>query len=265
MNRRVERWTIARLIGLAVVVALSGSASQAAARQGSHARLAARATGAKRAGPEGGLTRRLPLIEVPTLGRGSDTFAVFLSGDGGWGKIHKIMSAYLRRRGVPVVGWNMFRYLWHRRTPAELGRDLSDVIRTYLSKWHKQKVIVLGYSLGAEVVPFMVSRLPADLRRRVSLVAMLGPSPETTFEFHLSEWLNLAPRGHVYPVKPEIEKLKGMNVMCIYGDREKDSVCPLLDPKSVRLVSRHGGHHFGGHYRELAQLILEAAKVSGVR
>ena len=36
------------------------------------------------------------------------------------------------------------------------------------------KVVLIGYSLGADVLPFMASRLKPDLVNRVVLIALLG-------------------------------------------------------------------------------------------
>jgi type IV secretory pathway VirJ component len=106
----------------------------------------------------------------------------------------------------------------------------------------------------------MASRLPADLRERVALVALLGPGREIDFEFHVTEWL-LAPRGpDLLAVGPEVEKLRGIPVLCIHGESEADSLCPSLPSDLATSVARPGGHHFGGDYPALARRILEAVR-----
>jgi Type IV secretory pathway, VirJ component len=116
-------------------------------------------------------------------------------------------------------------------------------------------VLLVGYSLGAEVLPFMASRLPPDLRSRVRLVALLGPGRTATFEFHVGEWLGRAVHGP--PTAPEIDRLAGLRVLCLYGTDETDSACPLVHRGPV--VERvPGGHHFGGSYTSLADRILQA-------
>src|SRR4029450_9754433 len=91
---------------------------------------------------------------------------------------------------------------------------------------HAQRVVLLGYSRGADVLPFMASRLPPDLRARVALVGLLGPGTSVDFEFHLSEWVADAARAGALPVRPEVEKLRGMPILCIYGAAEADSLWP---------------------------------------
>jgi type IV secretory pathway VirJ component len=58
---------------------------------------------------------------------------------------------------------------------------------------------------------------------------------------------------------PEVNRITGMPVLCIYGADEDDSLCPKLDPKRVSIVKVKGGHHFDGDYAGLAKLILAAA------
>ena len=100
------------------------------------------------------------------------------------------------------------------------GKDTERILRHYLKAWDKRKVIVIGYSFGADVAPFMVSRLPEDLRDTVQLVALLGASPKATFEFHvMSDWLGAKSKAKSYPTQPEVEKLKGLKVLCVYGRR----------------------------------------------
>jgi len=54
--------------------------------------------------------------------------------------------------------------------------------------------------------------------------------------------------------------MKGLNVLCVYGETEADSVCPTLNPAQFRIVREPGGHHYGGHYDEVAKAILDAAR-----
>ncbi len=114
----------------------------------------------------------LPLIEVPHTGTGNDDlFAVLLSGDGGWAGIDKDVANSLAERGIPVVGWDTLRYFWTARTPEGLARDLDRTLDYYVTAWDRPRALLIGYSQGADVLPFAVNRLPATcaveyLRRR---------------------------------------------------------------------------------------------------
>jgi type IV secretory pathway VirJ component len=199
----------------------------------------------------------LPLVEVPSEGGARDALAVVLSGDGGWTNIDRDLGNALAESGVPAVGWNSLQYYWRKRSPEEASADLARVLRRYLTSWHKQRALVVGYSFGADVAPFLVSRLPADLRQRVTLVGLLGLSPTAGFEFHVGEWLGATAEDE-RPVAPELEKLRGLPLLCLYGEDEKDSPCPKLDPALVKAVQMGGGHHFGGDYAAVARQLLAA-------
>ena len=57
----------------------------------------------------------------------------------------------------------------------------------------------------------------------------------------------------------KVERIQGVPVLCIYGEEETDSLCPMLDARHATLVKLKGGHHFDGDYSALAGAILQAA------
>ena len=202
-------------------------------------------------------------LPVLTLGARvpSDRFAVMVTGDGGWRRIDQKITDRLRAAGIPIVGFIASDYYRTRRSPQESACALERVIRYYRIQWRRNKVLLIGYSRGADVLPFMASRLPRDLRESVQLIALLGLEPMIDFKYSPawspSAYFRKEPR---YAVKAEVEKLRGQNVLCIYGAKEKDSLCHALDKKAVKVVAEPGGHHFAGKYRDIADVILlEAA------
>jgi type IV secretory pathway VirJ component len=210
-------------------------------------------------GVDSGPLNDLPIVEVPAQKESAGFFSIIISGDGGWAGLDREVGAALAQRGVSVAGLNALQYFWTKRTPEGAAEDLARMIRHYLHVWNKNSVILVGYSLGADVLPFMANRLPADLRERVREIALLGPGTETAFEFHLSEWLGRSSDTRHYAVLPEVVKLGKMKVLCVYGTHEQDSVCPLLEPGTVGIMRIPGGHHFGGAFDAIAVRILNEA------
>ena len=206
----------------------------------------------------------LPVIEVaarpgmlPSNAARLDSFAILMSGDGGWAGLDQDVAAALSAKGIPVVGLDSLRYYWTARTPDGLAADTDRMIRYYLSHFGKQRVLLIGYSQGADVLPFAVNRLPAATRARVALAAVMGMSEHALFEFHLSGWISDDNSGPA--TLPEINRITGIPVLCIYGADESDSLCPQLDPKKFDVVKLKGGHHFDGDYAGLARQILAVA------
>ncbi|WP_080727916.1 virulence factor family protein [Ralstonia solanacearum] len=204
----------------------------------------------------------LPVIEVAAQpGTSSELFAVLLSGDGGWAGLDKEVAAALSKSGVPVVGVDSLRYFWTPRTPASAAADMDRLVRFYAARWKKAKALLIGYSQGADVLPFIVNRLPAASREHVALAVMMGLGKRADFEFHMTNWVSSSASGLL--ILPEVQKLPTGLGMCIYGKDEKDSNCPSLDPKQIQLVKLPGGHHFDGDYAKLARIILEGARGPG--
>lgn len=196
----------------------------------------------------------LPLVILrPAQVRG-DVFAIVLSGDGGWANLDKQVAEYLAANGIPVVGFNSLQYFWHRRTPDEIARDLGAIVRYYAAAWHLPGVALVGYSRGADVLPLMVSRLSDPLKAALRLVALIGPELRASLEFHAQDWLGSPRQG--YPLLPEMEKLRGLPLLCIHGQQERESLCPSLPSGLAETILLPGGHHFGGDYRGLGRLIL---------
>jgi type IV secretory pathway VirJ component len=222
--------------------------------------------------PPAGLSD-LPIVEIPahpdelsaaaTPGAAipaaapSDVFAIIMSGDGGWAGLDQEVAAALSARGIPVVGLDSLRYYWTARTPDGLAADTDRIIRYYLAHFAKQRVLLIGYSQGADVLPFAVNRLPDATRSRIALAAVMGMSEHALFEFHVSGWIADDNSGPA--TLPEITRISGVPVLCIYGEDESDSLCPKLDPKRFNIVKLKGGHHFDGDYAGLARHILAAA------
>ena len=197
----------------------------------------------------------LPLIVVPAhAGRKSPWFAVFLSGDGGWVGIDRGVSRELSKHGVPVVGWDSLKYFWSPRTPQGAAEDLDRVVRHYSRKWTKNHVLLIGFSQGADTLPFMVNRLPAQTRSMVGLTALLGISDNAAFEIHMANWLGNASGDRA--TAPELQNWSGSPYLCLYGEHDRDAACAQLTQKDGIAIKMAGGHHFGGRYTHIADQIL---------
>lgn len=195
----------------------------------------------------------LPVVEVPATG-GGKRLAVLISGDGGWASIDKRIAAALAKDGVPVVGVDSLRYFWTARTPEGIATDMDRVIRYYAARWQRSEVLLIGFSQGADVLPFIYNRLPPRTRDSIKLNVLLAPGQKAAFEFHVTNWLG---KSGDKPILPEAVKLKAANTVCFYGTDEKaDALCPLLDASQTRTVAMPGGHHLGGDYDALAAQML---------
>jgi len=202
------------------------------------------------------------VIEIPA-GTGGDTIALFISGDGGWRKIDQDISNAMASQGIYVVGINSMSYFWKKRTPEETADDISGVINSYINKTNRKRVILIGYSFGADVIPFIINRIPAQNRLNLSGAVMLGISEDAIFEISAGEWLGRI-KGE-YATLPEILRINSMPLLFIEGSNDDHAVINKLDRKKYEVVLIEGGHHFDGDYNKLAWIIINWNKNNNIR
>jgi type IV secretory pathway VirJ component len=200
----------------------------------------------------------LPLLELPAphVGR---RLAIVLSGDGGWSGIDRQIAADLNAHGVAVVGWDSLKYFWTERTPDGAARDLARVIKHYAANWQRPEVLLIGFSQGADTLPFMINRLDADAHRLVQGTVLIALGAEAFFEFHVSHWLR-TPTGGL-PTLPEVRSGRLGPVSCVYGAEEDDTACRGLTGPNIRTIELAGGHHFDGDYATVATAVIGALRL----
>jgi type IV secretory pathway VirJ component len=200
----------------------------------------------------------LPLTELPAA-RPGPAMAVIYSGDGGWRDIDKQIGEVMAQKGMPVVGVDSLRYFWRAKTPEEIAGDLSQIIRHYGAEWGTQKIVLVGYSFGAGILPFAVNHLSIEDRVRIVEVSLLGLEPRAEFEVKLSGWFGGEPGSGAPQVLPEILRQNLGLFQCFYGVEEPDTLCRAPQLAGVEIIRTSGGHHFDGDYRALAEKILDGA------
>lgn len=203
----------------------------------------------------------LPLVEAPSE-RPGKTMAVIVTGDGGWAGIDQQIGDILARHGVSVVGFNSLKYFWNARTPEEMAHDLELTLTHYAAKWGAEKFIVVGYSIGADVLPFMTGRMSEGVKAKLALVAMLGPGTHADFEFHLSNWLTTENVPEGAPMIPEMAKLSKTPVLLVCGDEEEGTLCQNYQAPNVKNLIVPGGHHFNKEYDHIALTILREGGIA---
>jgi len=195
----------------------------------------------------------LPVVEVPSS-RPGDTLAIFVSGDGGWAGLDKEVAAALSDAGVSVVGVDSLRYFWSERTPQGFARDLERIATHYRQQWQRQRVVLIGFSQGADVLPAAINQLSPATRDSLGMIALMSVGRKADYEFHVSNWLGGG--GDGLPIAPEVARLPPGKTLCLYGEDDGDALCPALPPGSAQVIRLPGDHHFKGDYDRLAQTLL---------
>jgi type IV secretory pathway VirJ component len=196
----------------------------------------------------------LPLVELPVQSDSSD-LVVLLSGDGGWAGLVRDVSAALNQNGLSVVGFDCLKYFWGQRTPEQTAADLERVLAHYLASWNKKTVVLAGYSRGADVLPAVIGRLPPERRKQLRLLALIGAATTVQFQPTALGLLDLRLSGTVLPLMPDLQRLRGLRILCFYGSDERDTICSSMDPGLAECLELQGGHHFGGDFEGIGRRI----------
>lgn len=200
--------------------------------------------------------RRLPLVEERARKPGR-TFAFVFTGDGNWAMLVRSMSRELARRGVGSVGLKARTYLLRHRSPDQVARDVEAVLRHYFRVWRQDRVVLVGLSRGADLLPFVARRLPADLRARVALLALFSPARMTNFRFHWADLFGYHERPDDVPLLPELQALAGVRILSVNGSRDPAALCRSLPPGLADCVVVDAGHNLRRDHRLAVRLILE--------
>ncbi len=189
----------------------------------------------------------LPVVYTgPEFVSSDSTLAFIVSGDGGWAKFAKKLSSELAGRGIPSIGLNAFKYFWRQKTPDQTARDMNAILSFYVQKLHVHKIMLLGYSFGADIVPFIATRLTPSLKKELTVVAMYSPSAKTNFEVTIGSMLEFGTEDR-YDVLKEVTQLPEVGKICIYGDDEhEDEMIKQMKAVSAPVVVLSGRHHY--HY-----------------
>jgi type IV secretory pathway VirJ component len=200
---------------------------------------------------------KIPVVEVPA-GQTADTVTLFLSGDGGWRDLDRDVAGEMAKLGYPVVGIDTLRYYWQHKTPEESAADLVELMQHYRQKWGTKRFVLTGYSFGADVLPAIYNRLPAEEQKRIDAVILLAFARSGSFEIEVEGWLGNA--GKEAPTGPEMAKMPSDKVLCVYGEEEVDeSGC--TDKTAVgEALKLPGGHHFDEDYPALAKRMIDAVE-----
>ena len=153
---------------------------------------------------------------------------------------------------VSVVVLNTERYFWTKKNPAQLGHDLETIMTKYSGKWGKTKVVFIGYSMGAEVLPFAINHLGEKSKIQLLDNIFIAPSQKAIFRLKPTDYLFEEKKGT--DIYGELFKMKPQRSYIICDDHVL-SLCR----KNLEGISDHdflgGGHHFLHHFKLLTGLI----------
>jgi len=206
-----------------------------------------------------------PFVTVMPSGKPrADIAAVVMSGDMGFKVgMGRQIAKRLSADGIPVIGVNSLTYFSTRRTPADASALVENAMHRAEALTHAGRIILIGQSFGADMLHVGLAGLPAADRAHVAMVALVVPG--ATVEYRASPGELFTFLMHEDDALPTGRKLTWAPTLCIFGQEENASLCPLLWQDNLHAIPLPGGHplHYDADavYREVRQEMARAGIV----
>ena len=186
-------------------------------------------------------------------------YIVYISGDGGFNNFSTGLCTALNKRGYCVTAINAKAYFWEKRTPEQTAGVITSFLEKKFANRTNQQLVLVGYSFGADVIPFIVNKLPVSMKNKLLCVVLLSPSTSTDFEIHWSDLLGMDKKRSM-DVVAEINRMGSCKTVTIFGADGND-----FQVKSVKLVHYsneilNGGHHYENNIDNLVKTINKYIK-----
>ncbi len=179
----------------------------------------------------------------------------YLSGDGGFNKFSNSLCDGINKKGFDVISLNSKSYFWDKKTPEQTTIDINNYLTKKLVGRKNQQVVMIGYSFGADVLPFILNRLPNEFHDKILVCYLMAPSESTDFEIHWSDIFGGNSKRDM-DVVSEINKLVNDKIVLISSSDDRHLQANKITLKRYTHEILPGGHHFDGNTDEIIKVIL---------
>ncbi|MDE3211598.1 MAG: virulence factor family protein [Bacteroidota bacterium] len=180
---------------------------------------------------------------------------LYLSGDGGINRFSTDLCENIHDNGFEVYALNSRSYFYSRKTPDETAEALGSFLNEKLNGRPNQQVVLIGYSFGADVLPFILNRLQAPLHDKVLVTFLVASSGSTDFEIHWADILGGNSRRSM-DVVSEINKVGAERLVIISASDDRNLDINRITLSKYTREVLPGGHHFDGNTDEISKVIL---------
>ncbi len=180
---------------------------------------------------------KLPLKEWNTTV--DKPLVFYISGDGGYTSFSGSLCAAITKAGYKLTSLNSKSYFDDQKKPQQTTDDIVNYLNVQFSKRKDQRFILIGYSFGADITPFVINLFPDSIKKKLISVILLSPSTSTDFETHF--W----------------DKLGAIKTTIILGDDDDDFPINNIKLKNYVHELLPGGHHYEGNTDEVARTIMK--------
>jgi len=167
---------------------------------------------------------------------------IYFSGDGGFNAFSNTICNDLYKNGYGIIALNSKSYFWKKKTSQQTAAFIEPYIQKYLKEQKQSSVVLIGYSFGADVMPFVYNSLPKAIQKITEKIVLLAPSPSTDFEVHL---LDMAGGTGTYnmDVASEINKIHEASIHIINSTKSDFPVNKVKNKNAYTTVVK-GNFHF---------------------
>jgi len=180
----------------------------------------------------------------------------YISGDGGFNKFSTNLCEALNKEDYDVVALNARTYFDDKKTPEQTTIDITNFLSKKLTGRQNQQVVFIGYSFGADVLPFILNRLPKNFEDKVKTSFLLASSGSTDFEIHWADIFGGNTKRSM-DVATEINKLQNKKIVIINGSEDRNLSRNKITLNKFTFIVLPGGHHFDGDIDEIVKEVTD--------
>lgn len=202
--------------------------------------------------PDGSIFRVVP-ASTPVPAHNKGTAMLFLSGDMGFNAgMGPRIAEEMAHKGIAVVGINSLAAFSSRGTADDAVRIVEKGLQRTLALPGTERVVLVGQSFGSNILLAAASGLPQSYRNRVPGLILIVPGDTMFFRATPGGIFDIGDDG---PALPYARAMNWAPVLCIHGQREANSLCPVWQQANVRSVSLPGGHFLNDNVKRVTDTI----------
>ncbi|MEO8862127.1 MAG: AcvB/VirJ family lysyl-phosphatidylglycerol hydrolase [Ginsengibacter sp.] len=179
----------------------------------------------------------------------------YISGDGGLNNFSSDLCDGLNKKGYDVCALNAKSYFYDKKTPEQTTNDINNYLSQKLSGRSGQQIVLIGYSFGADVLPFVLNRLSKKILDQTRVSFLMAASGSTDFEIHWSDIFGGNAKRSM-DVVSEINKLGNTKIVIINASDDGYLDVRKITLKKYTHEMLPGGHHFDGATGEIVKVML---------
>lgn len=200
----------------------------------------------------------LPVTAAAPAGSDKRPLVLFITGDGGMKKFNVSMMDAFTQEGYAVVALNSLKYFWKKKTPEQAAADVTALLQHYGDQWGHREYWLVGYSMGADVLPFIFNSLPVSVQAQTSQLVLMSPSQFTDMEVHIAGMLGKTSKSGM-DVTAAINRVSKPPLL-LFGEGEDDFDLKALRISHYKTIVLPGGHHYDNEAGSVVRAIIKNSR-----